>query len=546
MAPRKLRPKHRNSIRCAIDFSDSGPFVEGDTEDTRRWVHVAISGLYKGYRGGTQPFEFTREIFDQMVANLHAHPSYRAGANGEGEVDVVPWDFEHQNDPDDATVAMVGLPAHGWTSDLKVEVEGEKAHLYALTRLLQPALGYVLTKRYRQCSIDMAFEVTHPVTAKNVGAVLFAVALTNRPFIEGMEGLAASSDAYGYFSQANSATEAFCSLRKLFGLGALAQPVDLMSSLQQLAAYVGAGTAPIGVDVEEIVGCVRQILALPALTPAQEVLDAAGQIVQRLVAEAGPQASAQEKRMDPKKLAALAALLGCSSTEEAVEASLTEFGDVRKKLRVAFRLKARDGDTILLEAAAEGQGATEKLSALLKALGVEDVEGGVSRITELMKAAADLEAAMPELSELRTAKAATEETAIEKDVEEAMASHRIPESCKELLLSSRKADAAKFFAKWPKKAPAPVTQLTAKQKQALTTSVTARGARTTDDVTASGDGRLEGHVYLSDYEGRNADEKAIAYLAAKRPGFANLSWEKQCASARLFKREPNVHVTVPS
>jgi hypothetical protein len=540
MRPLRLRSR-ANSVRCSVDFSESGPFVAGDTEDTRRWVHIATSGNYLGYRGGERPFEFTREVFDQMVANLRAHPSYRAGENGEGDYDIIPWDFEHQNDPDALNVAIEGLPAHGWSSDLKVVTTDGGCELWALTRLMEPALGYVIGKRYRQCSVDMAFDATHPVTAESVGAVLFAVALTNRPFIEGMRGLAASN-LYGYYSQASSPAEAFSSLRQLFGLGALASPADLIKALQQLASYVTSATAPVGVDVDEIVGCVRQVLALPALTPAQEVLDAAGQIVQRLVAEAGPQASAanEETRMDPKKLAAM---LACTATEADVESAVQELVELRKSLKTTLKLKARDGSDVLLEAANEGQAATDKLSALLKALGVEDVDAAVMRITDLMKSAADLEAVMPELAGLREAKAQAEEEVAEEEVEEAMASYKIPAECKELLLSSRKSDPKKFAEKFPKRAATPNTQLSATHKQALTGSVTAPGARRKDaDPTA----RADGQIYLSDYPGANPTQRALAYLAATQPGFDKLSYEKKHEMAFALKRQPHVRLNAPS
>jgi phage I-like protein len=87
-----------------------------------------------------------------------------------------------------------------------------------------------------------------------------------------------------------------------------------------------------------------------------------------------------------------------------------------------------------LEAGADADG---KLRAILNALGVEDVNGGMAKITEMFKMVAALEEAMPELKSLREAQVATEEEDVEEDVEEAMKAHRLPAGAKAALRHMR-------------------------------------------------------------------------------------------------------------
>jgi len=60
---------------------------------------------------------------------------------------------------------------------------------------------------------------------------------------------------------------------------------QVVSELNKLKQWVETGTTPLGIDVNGIFGCLRQILSLGAMTNESEVLDALEKIAQRAIEE---------------------------------------------------------------------------------------------------------------------------------------------------------------------------------------------------------------------------------------------------------------------
>ncbi len=149
------------------------------------WCMVAKEGEFRGYAGG--PFRFDDVVFTELVRNFRSHPSYKPG----GKSDVVPWDFHHASEHQDGAVGVIGAPAQGWVRELDVRRGAEGAELWALTRWLEPARSYIREGSYKWASVTVVFDARDPVSGKNVGALLTSIALTNQPFLEGMQALAA-------------------------------------------------------------------------------------------------------------------------------------------------------------------------------------------------------------------------------------------------------------------------------------------------------------------------------------------------------------------
>ncbi|HEX2876214.1 MAG TPA: phage protease [Polyangiaceae bacterium] len=160
------------------------------------WVHVATAGTYKGYAGGDMPFTFDLPVFKQIVANVRRHPSFRLGSNGVGNKDVIAWDFHHASEMPAASVGTLGAPAQGWIQDAEVRIGADgRAELWVLTRWLEPARSYIKEGRYQWASVSVLFDAVDAITGVRVGPTLTSVAITNQPFIEGMQPLAASRNA---------------------------------------------------------------------------------------------------------------------------------------------------------------------------------------------------------------------------------------------------------------------------------------------------------------------------------------------------------------
>lgn len=559
-----------HSVRCEIGSFD------GASDTDAKWVHVAVEGTYLGYRGGAQPFAFTRKSFEQAVANIRTHPSFVAGANGEGSADVIPWDFNHasESDPTEGELPTMGAPSQAWTRDLKIVDANGKAHLYALTRFLEPARSYVKAGQYKWSSVAATFNGIDPVSGQSVGMVITSIALTNTPFIEGMEQLVASKNAPTvaqdikagrWFDVASTAEDALESFKQMLQLPVTSTLGDVAAEINKIAAWVMSGTTPMGVDVEDIVGSMRAILGLPALTAISAVLDNAGQIVQRFVEEqavnsgqalaptnnsvpaAAMAAAKRTGKMDLLKI--LASKLGVRENEEAVLAFITETVDLRTQL--ATLLASQDKASVLLRAAEEGAAARQKLTTLLQALGIEDAAGGVEKIAQLMASAESLKAAMPELEGLRAEKLVAEEKNAETDVEQAMASRGLKDpAVKNALLLSRKTNPAQFAKDFPVSAapasnPAMVNVLTTPllasrngaEHTARSASITAAQAPSAQPVLG---GNAPQQVNLSRYPGANTTQRAIAYLSATMDGFDKLSFDEQFKQALKFKSSPGV------
>ncbi len=239
-----------------------------------------------------------------MVANIRSHPAYKLDANGVAVGPVVPWDFNHasEQDPTTGELPALGAPSQGWTYDLQVRTDATgQAELWALTRFLEPARTYVKAGQYRWASVAVALNAVDPTTGANVGAMVTSIALTNTPFVEGMESLAASrrtnTEKYRpmkhsqanitarreFYSSAQSTEEAISDMRELFRLPETAGASEVAQQIAIVKGWFAKGAAPLGTDVQYIVGSLRTILNLPTLTPDQEVLTQAATSVQLLV-----------------------------------------------------------------------------------------------------------------------------------------------------------------------------------------------------------------------------------------------------------------------
>lgn len=578
---RHLHKQTQRKARIAVslvgvfDGEDSGP----------KWVMVTREGNFPGYLGGLKPFVFTRADLEQMVANVKSHPSYALGGDGVATGNVIPWDFNHASEANPVTgdLPVIGAPAQGWTLDMEVRLSADgKAELWALTQFLEPALGYVKTGGYQWASVSVAFNAINAESAQNVGALVTSIALTNTPVVEGMEKLVASRNGipnglpvHGqvelrrtFFDAARDPADAINMMRDMFGLPETAGAAEVMGQVAIVQGWIESGTAPLGTNPEELIGNMRIILNLPALTPQAGVIAEATSSIQALLEEQATAAgvpaagtpggtgmvpepveemiAAAQRRRDNETMEnlikILAAALGVSESEGAVTRAVTELSELRDSLQLALGL-SRDGSKIILAATKEGVDAKARLLALFEALEVGDPEAALAKVAATMEAAKKLTEVMPELEGLQADVKKTEETAVAADVDSAIAAGQAPAAMRGALLLQRTAEPKEFAEAFPK-----VTA--AKDKQHLLRSVATQGG-TPLRIAASQDGsqvhlaaadQLGGAetINLANYPGRNSTARAKAYLAGTHTGWANLTNEDQFLRAVALKAQPNV------
>lgn len=572
--------------------------------DGPKWQQVALEGDYKGYGGGELPFKLTKETFDAIVANFHAHPWFLAGSDGKGTSDVIPWDFHHASEYEatSGTIPATGAPAQGWVLDLETRTGTSGAELWALTRWLEPAKSYVKNGQYKSASVAVALNAIDGKTAKPIGPLLTSVALTNQPFIEGMTDLAAAKDAptqervrLDYYYSAGTPEEAQSSIRRCLGLPVTATAEEIRGQLETLASLLATGADMTGIDVDDIIGGIRTILGLPALTLAFDVM---AQALLLFTPGAVTDDSATETETDPGDAAAapaaatasrnpqerstmslsklLASKLGVKETDDAIGNSVMSLLSIRTafvsalgldpdisderladraagiakvaaqrvalldaiKALVSAKLVADKADKRKLEASAASL--TDQLMALFKAGGVENPDAAVQRISDTMAAAATLEQVMPELKSLQDINSARTEEEQTTDVAAACRTYfGGDESQKEVLQLFHATKGRKAFLE---KYPAPGEGNEGLENPVLRTSTgagaktPAGGGRTIATAPRTAPTTRTDVVDLSMYPGANDTERSVNAFRATVKGAENMDYDTVFIAACEAKR----------
>lgn len=195
MKTRALLSLARGAAERPIVFSFALAAGDASEDDAPKWCQAARAGTFEGH--GYGGFTFDAIAFMQMARNLQRHPAFKRGPDGYGCADVIPIDFHHANEAPPFAVAQLGAPAQGWVQDLEMRGEKGKEQLWALIRWLEPARTYVREGRYKWLSVAVWPNTPDPVTNENLGWYCSSIALTNDPFIQGMEPVAASRRAAG-------------------------------------------------------------------------------------------------------------------------------------------------------------------------------------------------------------------------------------------------------------------------------------------------------------------------------------------------------------
>jgi len=147
-----------------VSMVGEGP-VEGTNESQ---VQVFRTGTFRHPIYGK--FTITDQDLETMVANFKAH---RPKAPTELAVD-----YEHMS-----AIGNQVAPAAGWVKG----VEHTPGELWATVAWTDKAAGHIRAKEYRFISPEWHMQYKDKESGEDIGACLLSMALTNRPFIEGMQ-----------------------------------------------------------------------------------------------------------------------------------------------------------------------------------------------------------------------------------------------------------------------------------------------------------------------------------------------------------------------
>lgn len=166
--------------------ADDAPIAAGDGVPQPRpvWIQLARQGAFAGHPSG-RPFKLDRRAFETMIANFKANKDRR-----------LPIDFEHASEqrPEDGSIPVAGAPAQGWIVDLSIRDDG---NLWALVEWGDLARTYIREGKYRFISPAFHLKFQDRVTGRECGPYLSSAGLTNQPFLDGMQPLAARRDGAG-------------------------------------------------------------------------------------------------------------------------------------------------------------------------------------------------------------------------------------------------------------------------------------------------------------------------------------------------------------
>lgn len=171
--------------------------------DGTRWDHAAVMGTF--YYDGEE-FTIDEDVVQSFVANFKRNSPCK-----------VPVDYDHSSTngtpgkghpvPKAGTVVeMAGIfKASELTEDMLAKVkrlgrDPGDARNFGLWIRWKPtvnALGYVKSEEYTELSIAFSQDYSDPTTGKGQGPTVYAVALTNTPFLNEMVSIAASRSAGG-------------------------------------------------------------------------------------------------------------------------------------------------------------------------------------------------------------------------------------------------------------------------------------------------------------------------------------------------------------
>jgi len=149
------------------------------TAEAPVWIQIAKAGSFNGHSAG--PFQMNASTFDEIIRNFKAHPEH------------IPVDFEHASEApaSEGSIPHTGAPAQGWIVDMKV---GDDGNLYGLVEWGALARDYIKNGQYKYFSPAIRFGAKDRVTGKPIGARMTSGALTNSPFLSGMQAVAAKDN----------------------------------------------------------------------------------------------------------------------------------------------------------------------------------------------------------------------------------------------------------------------------------------------------------------------------------------------------------------
>jgi len=204
----KLLDMIDESVANAFIMNTSEIFIGGDVNVPRR-IHIISTGHWVHPLYGE--FDLTLDDLNQIVKNFKNMNRWLV------------TDYEHQ------TLKDVQAPAAGWIKNL--EVIGED--LFAEVEWTKRAEEYIANKEYRYLSPVILFDQHDKKTGEPIGTVLHSVAITNSPFVDEIQPLAAKEYPFKTIHPEDlKMKELFEKLAQIFALKDISEPKEIVAAIE--------------------------------------------------------------------------------------------------------------------------------------------------------------------------------------------------------------------------------------------------------------------------------------------------------------------------
>lgn len=423
--------KDAEPVRCpTVDvalLSDAAP-------EQPVWNQLGTPGRF--FKDGSW-FTLDAKVFADIIRNFNTSQNRQA-----------PVDFEHATElPGSAgSIPMLGAPAQGWIRAL--EMRGQD--LYGLIEWNDLGRQYIRAKQYKFLSPAIRFGCTDHKTGANIGARLTSAALTNVPYLDGMQQVAAKDAAMQTTEQepvetqaailksahAYGASEYMPAVRAALKLPELATAKMCSDHLGMLRAHFNdAGgdpnAAPMGIRLADYMMPMRDIVRPPMGATWDDVFD----LMEDLIDQAMDEHLIRDHGVSPEEAA--------NATATASDQTLDDEEMTMSDKELTVQLTEAKAQSIALAEKAKGY-ETEIASLTLR---LKDSDGKVAEAATKM---AQLEA---DIKTLKDASAKREEQLLAEKVEVAFETYKdaksLTDANKKQMLLTLKSDAPLFDELYP-------------------------------------------------------------------------------------------------
>ena len=373
--------------------ADSGSFLCGESialAETANdnaapvWIQVAKCGQFAGHPAG--PFRLGEKEFGEIVANFKSTQNKR-----------VPIDFEHASEADatEGSIPTEGAPAQGWIVDL--DNRGAQG-LWALVQWGDKAREYIRAGQYRYISPAVRFNSKDRVTGQPIGARLTSAGLTNQPFLDGMQPLAAKDG--GLSCPMMPMGDFMRGCRAALNLSELSTHAECKDQLDRLRDMCGMADDPMGihegVDLGGYVTRCNALMNMPAHATIEQLFDAVEEMIDAAMARHEAEYHEDEgPGSEPGE--AMSAM--ADRTEDTAMADVN-LKDIEQKIAAQieqqFAAKMRDIEEREAKLSLQLKDAESKVAEKAKEVEAKDAEIAKMRDEQVKRAEADAQARVDE------------------------------------------------------------------------------------------------------------------------------------------------------